>query len=112
MNMKKEKQKTEKAGTGVSTGGRILGVVKMPHSTEKAAALAEKNNAYVFLVAARANKIMIRSAIERNYGVSVESDRTATSPAKARVRGRIIGWKPGFKKAMVKVKRGQKIELQ
>ena len=112
MNMKKEKQKTEKTGTGVSAGGRILGVIKMPHSTEKATALAEKNNTYVFLVAAGANKIMIRSAIERNYGVSVESVRTATSPAKARVRGRIIGWKPGFKKAMVSLKKGEKIEIQ
>ena len=89
-----------------------MGVIKMPHSTEKATALAEKNNTYVFLVAVGANKIMIRHAVERNYGVSVESVRVATSPAKARVRGRIIGWHPGFKKAMVTVKKGQKIELQ
>ena len=112
MNMKKEKSQTEKVSKGISEEGRILGVIKMPHSTEKAAALAEKNNAYVFLVAPGANKIMIRHAVERNYGVSVESVRTATSPAKARVRGRIIGWKPGFKKAMVSLKKGEKIELQ
>ena len=112
MKMKKEKSQTEKVTRATPAGGKIVGVVKMSHSTEKAAALAEKNNTYVFLVADGANKIMIREAIERNYGVSVSSVRIAHRPAKARVRGRIIGWKPGFKKAMVTVKKGEKIEIQ
>ena len=93
------------------TTGKVLGVLRMPHRTEKTADSEEKNRTYAFMVSGRANKIMVKAAVERNYGVAVSAVRMLNTPEKARVRGRIIGWKQGFKKAMVTVKKGQKIEI-
>ena len=82
----------------------------MPHITEKSAMLGGENK-YIFLVGPRANKIEVKKAVEGRYGVSVRNVNILNMPGKERRRGRQIGWKPGFKKAIVKVKEGQKIEL-
>ena len=94
-----------------SGGGRIIGVLRSSHMTEKTARGAEERT-YVFRVSPRANKITVRAAVAARYGVDVDSVRILNTSEKARVRGRIIGWKPGFKKAMVTIKKGQKIEIQ
>ena len=96
----------------VSLSGKksvIIGVVRAAHMTEKTARGAEAHT-YVFRVAPRANKITVRAAVAARYGVDVDSVRILNTSEKARVRGRVIGWKPGFKKAMVTLKPGQKIE--
>jgi len=80
-----------------------------PHVTEKATDL-ESQNQYVFKVFPRANKIEIRKAIEEVYGVKVVSVNIINVPRKPRKLGKTIGWKKGFKKAIVKIKEGQKIE--
>lgn len=85
------------------------GVLIFPHLTEKATALG-KANAYVFSVAGQANKVGVKRAVEAQYGVAVGQVRILNMPGKERRRGRQIGWKPGFKKAIVKVKGGQSIE--
>jgi len=82
-----------------------------PHITEKATLLAEKENQYVFKVAPDANKIEIKKAIEELYGVKVEKVRIVKVPKKKRRRGRIEGWRKGYKKAIVEIKEGQKIEI-
>ena len=82
-----------------------------PHITEKATLLAEKENQYVFKVAPDANKIEVKKAIEDLYGVKVEKVRIIKVPRKRRRRGRIEGWRKGYKKAIVKIKEGQKIEI-
>lgn len=99
---KKEARKDGKIGGGVLRAFRI---------TEKTSALG-KRNWYVFSVEKDRNKMEVKRAVEGRYGVKVERVRIAHSPGKVRRRGRIIGWKPGFKKAMVKVKEGQSIEMQ
>jgi large subunit ribosomal protein L23 len=81
-----------------------------PHITEKATNLAEKNR-YVFRIWQKANKNEIKKAIEDLYKVNVIDVKIINVPPKERRLGRISGWKKGFKKAIVKIKGGQKIEV-
>lgn len=85
------------------------GVLLFSRPTEKATSLG-KANAYVFSVAGQSNKVGVKRAVEGLYGVTVERVHILNMPGKERRRGRQIGWKPGFKKAIVKVKEGQTIE--
>jgi len=85
-------------------------ILDFPHVTEKAGMLAEKNS-YVFRVAAMANKYEIKKAVQDLYGVRVERVNIVNIPRKARRVGRSEGFKPGFKKAMVKLVAGEKIEI-
>ena len=85
-------------------------VLKTPQVTEKATDLV-KQNKYVFKVFAEANKKDIKKTIEDLYGVDVLDVKTINVPPKQRKLGRIEGWRKGYKKAIIKIKEGQKIEL-
>jgi len=85
-------------------------VLKSPLITEKAARLGEQGT-YTFKVDTAANKIEIRSAVEKMYKVEVETVRTVRVPGHTIRRGRITGWHPGYKKAMVTLQEGHKIEI-
>ena len=85
-------------------------VLISPHITEKATDLAQKNQ-YVFKVFPKANKTEIKKAIEDLYKVEVLDVKIINVPKKRRRLGRISGWKKGYKKAIVKIKEGQKIEV-
>ncbi len=85
-------------------------VLKTPQITEKATDLT-KNNQYVFKVFADANKKDIRKTIEDLYGVDVVKVQVIQVPPKQRRLGRTEGWRKAYKKAVVRVKEGQKIEL-
>lgn len=85
-------------------------ILKSPHITEKATGL-ESQNKYVFKVFPRANKIEIKKAVEGLYGVDVVNVRIINIPRRQRRLGRQRGWKEGYKKAIVKVEKGQKIEI-
>ncbi len=89
----------------------IAGVLVSPQMTEKTTREAAEG-VYVFKVWPRANKHTVAGAIRSRYGVDVEAVRMLNAPAKARVRGRVSGWKPGYKKAMVKVGAGQRIDFE
>jgi len=93
-----------------ATGGRAYRILKAPHITEKTTDLGRKNQ-YVFRIWAKANKVEVKKAIEDLYKVKVIDVKIIKIPAKRRRFGRISGWKKGYKKAIVKVKEGQKIEL-
>lgn len=82
-----------------------------PLVTEKASAL-QKAGQYAFRVGESATKPAMARAVSRRYGVIVEAVRMITMPGKERRRGRIVGWKPGFKKAIVTLKKGQIIDVQ
>lgn len=82
-----------------------------PLVTEKASD-QERAGRYAFRIAADANKPVFARAVSRRYGVSVVAVRMLNMPGKERRRGRIIGWKPGFKKAIVTLKKGETIEIQ
>ena len=85
-------------------------VLKTPHITEKATDLT-KENKYIFKVFPRTNKKEIKRAIEGLYNVDVVSVRIINIPPKRRRLGRTLGWRKGYKKAIIKIKEGQKIEV-
>ena len=66
---------------------------------------------YIFKISARANKSQVKAAIEKLYKVKVEKVNTVTIPKKARVRGRVLGWKSSYRKAVVTLKKGDKIDV-
>lgn len=81
-----------------------------PHITEKATDLGSKNQ-YVFIVSSRATKNDIARAVANMYGVNVKGVRIVNVRSKKMRLGRIQGIKKGYKKAMVKLAPGQKIEV-
>jgi len=90
--------------------GEAYRILKTPQVTEKATDLTKKNQ-YVFKVWPGANKVEIKKAIEDLYGVDVLDVKIIKVPRKKRRLGRISGWRKGYKKAIVKIKEGQKIEI-
>jgi len=91
----------------ISEAYRIL---KTPQVTEKSTDLT-KENQYVFKVFPKTNKVEIRRAVSELYGVDVLDVKIIKVPAKKRRLGRISGWRKGYKKAIVRLKEGQKIEV-
>ena len=85
-------------------------ILKEPHVTEKATDLTD-NNQYIFKVFPKANKIEVKRAVEDLYDVNVVKVRIVNVPAKPRRLGRTQGEKSGYKKAIVRIKEGQTIEL-
>jgi large subunit ribosomal protein L23 len=81
-----------------------------PWITEEATKIAELNK-YIFIVSSGAGKKQIKKAIEDLYNVQVISVNTINIPRKKRMRGRTVGWKSGYKKAIVGLKEGDKIEF-
>ncbi len=104
-----EEVKLPKVKKGARVGGAYR-VLKTPQVTEKATGLVSQNQ-YVFKVWPRTNKVETKKAIEDLYGVDVISVKIIKVPRKRRRLGRISGWRKGYKKAIVRIKEGQKIEV-
>lgn len=85
-------------------------LVKNPIITEKASSLGVFNQ-YVFLVADRATAPEIKKALELIYKVKVVAVRIINVPSKVKHLGRAIGEKPGYKKAIVTLKKGEKLDI-
>jgi len=85
-------------------------VLKSVHITEKATELAEKNQ-YIFKVFPDSNKQEIKKVVESIYSVDVVSVNIINIHRKRKKLGKSIGWKQGYKKAIVKIKQGQEIEI-
>ncbi len=83
-------------------------VIRRPVVTEKAVAKKEAELTLCFEVAANANKVQIRAAVERIFKVKVAEVRTSNNVGKMRRRGRFSGFRSDWKKAYVKLKPGQK----
>ena len=107
---KKEEKKPEIKGPKKKVVGEAYKVLVSPHITEKATKLSEENK-YVFKVFQKANKIEIKKAINGLYGVEVLDIKIINVPRRRKRLGRQLGWKKGYKKAIVKIKKGQKIEI-
>lgn len=90
-------------------------ILKKPLITEKASALSEKAGKYTFLVEKKANKVEIKKAVEKMYGVNVEEVNTliiASKPKNRNTKTRVIsGRKGSYKKAIVKVAKGETIDF-
>ena len=86
-------------------------IIQTASLTEKSTLMSEKQNKYVFRVNPRANKIQIRQAIERLFQKKVVDVNTCNYSGKEkRVRGP-LGRRAHWKKAIVTLKEGDKIEL-
>ena len=80
--------------------------------TEKGSLLAEKENKYVFRVKPHANKLQIKTAIEQLFGKKVLSVNTCNYAGKAKRAGTArAGRKAHWKKAIVTLKEGDRIDL-
>lgn len=108
---RKEKHGEPRGNGNVRNERVVTSVLLLPRVTEKAAHAAG-SGMYTFSVARDAGKKQIKEAVEARYQVKVFAVRVLHSPAKERRRGNQIGWKPGFKKAMITLKEGQRIEIQ
>jgi len=84
-------------------------IIKLHISTERTTKLRELNNEYVFEVDKRANKYTIKRAVEEAFKVKVDSVRTLIMPGKVRRMGRNEGKTPTWKKAIVRLKKGEVI---
>ena len=86
-----------------------------PIVTEKMTKLGEALNRYGFIVHRRANKIQIKQAVEKMYGVSVDSVNTRTYAGKTKSRftksGQITGKTKSFKKAVITLAEGETIDF-
>ncbi len=90
-------------------------ILVKPIITEKSEMLSEKMAQYSFVVHRRANKIEIRNAIEKAYGVNVVSVNTMVMPGKAKNRntrsGMVKGRVSSFKKAIITLVDGEVLDL-
>lgn len=86
-------------------------VLRRPLMTEKSMQQKDDLNAVTFQVAVDANKVEIRQAVEKVFNVKVAVVRTANRQGKWKRMGRFAGRRAGWKKAVVTLAPGHKIEL-
>ncbi|MCK5595033.1 50S ribosomal protein L23 [bacterium] len=86
-------------------------IIKSPLITEKSTELGEKQNKYVFKVGCNVNKIEIRNAIEKIFKVKIEKVNTVKIQGKKKRVRLVEGKTPDWKKAVITLKEGNKIEF-
>lgn len=86
-------------------------VLISPILSEKSVILKDTQNRYTFRVNPKSNKSEIKKAIEALFKVKVTAVRTANLPGKLHKVGRYEGYRSDWKKAIVTVKAGQKIDM-
>jgi large subunit ribosomal protein L23 len=91
-------------------------IIKKPLITEKATAASETRNRFTFVVDRKANKIEIKKAVEKMYGVKITQVHTLTygggkSSVKHTNKGIVIQPNNPWKKAVVTVADGETIDL-
>jgi len=86
-------------------------ILKTHIATERSTSLRDKNNEYVFEVDKAANKYQIKEAVETAFKVTVESVNTMVVAGKTRRMGRNEGKTPVWKKAVVRLKKGDAITI-
>ncbi len=107
----KSRQASKAKFAGIKGGSEVSSLfIGAPHITEKASFLSEKG-VYVFKVPKRANKILVKRAVKDLYGFEPKKVGIVNIPSKTRFsRGR-RGVSSGYKKALVYLKEGDKIEI-
>ena len=86
-------------------------VLKRPLVTEKGTKQKEQANQIAFEVDRRANKILVRNAVEKIFKVKVLGVKVINVKGKERRIGRNAGKKPDWKKAIVRIAPGETIEF-
>jgi len=89
----------------------IYSIIKRPLFTEKGGNLKEVQNKILVEVSKEANKIDIKKAIEEIFKVKVEKISTMNTQGKWKKYGRSIGKRPDRKKAIITLKKGEKLEF-
>ena len=89
----------------------IYGIIVRPLVTEKGTYQSETRNAYAFQVSPDANKVQIKTAVEKIYNVKVKSVRTANRKGKPRRAGYKSGTTSHWKKAVVVLHDEYRIDL-
>ncbi|HEY8344125.1 MAG TPA: 50S ribosomal protein L23 [Bacillota bacterium] len=85
-------------------------IIKKPLITEKSSRLMEENK-YSFMVDRRANKHQIKQAVEEIFNVRVQRVNTSNVLGKLKRMGRHVGRRPSWKKAVVTLEPGNRIEF-
>ena len=88
---------------------KLTDVIRRPLITEKSTIQREDGRTVVFQVAADANKVEIKRAVEKLLGSKVESVRTAIAHGKIKRQGKFAGRRSDWKKAYVRLKDGEKL---
>ncbi|MBW1841222.1 MAG: 50S ribosomal protein L23 [Deltaproteobacteria bacterium] len=86
-------------------------IIKRPLLTEKTNIQKELYHQVTFEVDRRANSVQIKRAIENVFNVRVAGVRTMQVKGKAKRRGRILGKRKDWKKAIVKLVPGERIDF-
>ena len=84
-------------------------IIIAPMVTEKTTSLNNINNSYTFKVSINANKIEIKKAVEKIFNVNVLAVNTIRQRGKVKRMGRYSGKRADWKKAIIKLKQGDKI---
>jgi large subunit ribosomal protein L23 len=91
-----------------------MSILKRPLVTEKVSAMNEKGK-YGFIVDVEANKVEIKQAVEKQYGVNVSKVNTIKVMGKLKTRytkaGVLSGRRPNYKKAIVTLAEGEVIDF-
>ena len=82
-----------------------------PIVTEQSSAAYQERGEYTFRVASDATKTTIRNAVEQLFGVKVTGVWTSNQRGKARRVGQQVGRRPHWKKAVVKLRDGDTIDI-
>lgn len=86
-------------------------IIRKPSLTEKGMTLQEVHNQVVLKVNSKANKIEIKEAMEKLFNVKVTKVRTANMTGKSKRVGKHIGKTPNWKKAVVSLAEGEKLDF-
>jgi large subunit ribosomal protein L23 len=86
-------------------------IIKSPLITEKTTIQKEDSNQVSFKVSRKANRVEIKRAIENIFNVKVAGVRTMQVKGKTKQRGRIIGKRKDWKKAIVTLIPGERIDF-
>ena len=86
-------------------------ILKRPLITEKSNLLKEEINQIIFEVDKKANKIEIKEAVEKLFKVNVIKVHTINMQGKIKRLGRSQGKRPDWKKAIVTLKEGERVDF-
>ncbi len=90
---------------------REYDIIRGPLVTEKTTLQKELNNQVTLKVDKRANRVEIKDAVEKSFNTKVKQVRTVQVKGKVKQRGRIIGKRKDWKKAIVTLMPGQRIDF-
>jgi large subunit ribosomal protein L23 len=90
---------------------QIENIILKPIVTEKSTEF-ESYGKYIFKVMPGTNKIEIKKAVEKIFGTKVADVNIVNTRSKSKRRGKTTGTVSGFKKAIVTLKKGEKIKIR